>query len=377
MKVLFLTNMPSYYQFELADAMVDLLGIDNFRLGFHRSLSDDRLEMGWLDNRIKPYALRWSGSLAERQEMMQWIDQADVVIQGRFPSKYIRRRVNDKKLTFAYQERFWKKPFSPFKLLARLPRLVRDYYSLNKSNYHLLATGAYVASDLNRLGLFKQRSWKFGYFIKAQQHLPARDPNKSTLDLVWCGRFCAFKQPLRAIAIAEQLKRRGVNFALTMIGAGELSDEVTSEIRAKQLRDQINLVGWQTTDQVHNHMAKADCLLMTSHHGEGWGLVVNEAMQQGCAIIANKKAGSVPWLVDQQKSGLIYKDTDIETLLDQLTHLSARDWQAMGKAGFATINSTWSAESAAKRLIHLAEILISDPAAAKYVYQQGPCSMAN
>ena len=48
-------------------------------------------------------------------------------------------------------------------------------------------------------------------------------------------------------------------------------------------------------------MEKSHIHLFTSNHLEGWGAVVNEAMNSGCAVVANREAGAVPYLIEHGK----------------------------------------------------------------------------
>ena len=48
MKVLFLTNLASYHQMDFARAMVELPGVDDFRIVFQKPIYEERVEMGWL-----------------------------------------------------------------------------------------------------------------------------------------------------------------------------------------------------------------------------------------------------------------------------------------------------------------------------------------
>ena len=36
---------------------------------------------------------------------------------------------------------------------------------------------------------------------------------------------------------------------------------------------------------------------------EGWGAVVNEAMNSGCAVVADHMIGAAPWLIRQGENG--------------------------------------------------------------------------
>lgn len=376
MRLLLLTNMPSYHQVQLGAAFATALGEDNFRLVFHKPTSIDREEMGWADHYRANYILRYWESEEAQHQTRQWIEAADVVVQGRFPVNFLRRRIADGKLTYCYQERFWKRKFSALRLLGRLPRLCRDYWSVNRNNYHLLAAGAYVASDLNPLGLFRHRSWKYGYFINPPR-AAARDAASSTISLLWCARFSAVKQPRLALEIMRGLMDEDVDCHLTMIGDGELKSATAGQIAALGLEEHVQLAGWQSETQVAKAMQVADALLMTSDFGEGWALVVNEAMANGCAVVATRTVGSAPWLIRHRKTGLLFDRHSVGELITQLQEQGRSGMLAMGERARAYHQQTWCAQVAAQRLVHLSgRLLQGDDGAAAQLYADGPCSPA-
>jgi glycosyltransferase involved in cell wall biosynthesis len=357
MKLVFLTNQASYHQMHFARAMVAEVGESNFRIVFQKPTSDARAEMGWSDEYVESYILRFWQS---PEEVEHWINDADVVIQGRFPIKHIKRRIKSGKLTFACQERLWKKRPTLLRKLSRLGHFYKNYVSVNVPNYHFLAIGAYAAQDLNNLGFFKGRSWQFGYFIDAPPYR-AR-PEREYIQLLWCARLSEVKQPILALDILDGLLTRGIKARLAMIGDGVLRDRLEAEIDARGLANSVELTGWQTQDQVRERMSEADLFLMTSHHGEGWGLVVNEALSYGCGVVASQELGSAVCLVDQNVSGILYSDHNLNEKLDELAGLGREAILAMGKAGNMSMHKTWSSQIAAQRTIALSKSLLrSEP----------------
>ncbi|WP_189398122.1 glycosyltransferase family 4 protein [Arenicella chitinivorans] len=374
LRILFLTNQASYHQMHFARAMVAHLGADNFRIVFHQPTSDARTEMGWRDEYEDRCILRWWQSDVERDEALEWIDNADVVIQGRFPIGFVRARIRAGKLTFACQERLWKKTPTVWRRLSRLPHLIKNYYSVDRANYHFLAIGRYAAADLNNLGLFRGRSWRYGYFMHRPEVGIDRTPN-ACLQLLWCARLSPVKQPYMALEITRALLDGGRECHLTMIGDGELRTEVDAQINQVGLRGHVTLTGWQTPEQVIEHMRQADVFLMTSHHGEGWGMVVNEAMSNGCCVIASAELGAAAWLIEHGQSGFLYHRNDYQPALERVLTLSPSGLAAMGRAAQQRMANLWCAEVAAERTVALCEQLLStDPAKATQLYTDGPCS---
>lgn len=373
LRILFLTNQASYHQMHFARAMVACLGEDHFRIVFHKPTSDARSEMGWRDEYRDACILRWWQSDVERNEASEWINNADVVIQGRFPINLVRARIRAGKLTFACQERLWKKPPSFWRRISRLPHLIKNYYSVDRDNYHLLAIGRYAASDLNDLGVFRGRSWRYGYFMQRPEALMDRSPS-DCLQLLWCARLSPVKQPYMALEILQGLLKGGRRCHLTMIGDGELRAEVEAQIQNAGLTEAVTLTGWQTQSQVFEHMQRADVFLMTSHHGEGWGMVVNEAMSNGCCVVANAELGSAAWLIEHGQSGFLCHDNDYQPVLDALLALSPSELAVIGQTAHQRMTDIWSAEVAAERTIALSAQLLTEPSSAARLYIDGPCS---
>ncbi len=102
-------------------------------------------------------------------------------------------------------------------------------------------------------------------------------------------------------------------------------------------------------------MEKSDIYLVTSDRQEGWGAVVNEAMNSGCAVVANHMIGAVPFLIKHGKNGLIYQDGRKEALFRLTCQLlQDRDYcRRLGEAALDTITKEWNAENAAERLCGL------------------------
>lgn len=356
-----------------ARAMVNELGVDNFRIVFQKITSDARAEMGWTDDYQENYILRfWQ----QPEEVHEWIENADVVIQGRFPIKHLKARIKSGKLTFACQERLWKKRPTLSRKLSRLGHFYKNYISVNEPNYHFLAIGHYAAKDLNDMGFFRGRSWQYGYFIDAPDYHVRLESN--TLKLLWCARFSEVKQPHIALDIVMGLKSQGREVELTMIGDGDLRADIEQQIQQRGLAKHVHLLGWQTQAQVREHMSQTDIFLMTSHHGEGWGLVVNEAMSFGAVVIANAELGSAACLIEHGETGLLYGDDGLNKVIQALSTMPLETIRTMGQKAHAHMQNNWSSDMAAQRTIGLSKALLksninkADLVLAKALYCSGP-----
>lgn len=92
-------------------------------------------------------------------------------------------------------------------------------------------------------------------------------------------------------------------------GEGEYKQELQNLISELNIKNVI-FTGSLTEEDKLEAYAAADIFIHPSHF-EAFGIVILEAMSQGCAVIASNKGG-MPWVVD--KAGLLFEDNDLDDL---------------------------------------------------------------
>ena len=108
--------------------------------------------------------------------------------------------------------------------------------------------------------------------------------------ILWIGRFESEKDPFSAIRVLKEVRAKGIDAKLVMLGAGSL--EASLRLLAKTLP--IELPGWQ--DPL-SYLRIADVVLCTSRH-ESWGASIVEALAAGVSVVAPdvgiaKEAGAI------------------------------------------------------------------------------------
>jgi glycosyltransferase involved in cell wall biosynthesis len=200
---------------------------------------------------------------------------------------------------------------------------------------------------------------------------------KNTAEILWCGRFLDWKHPDDALMVASRLKQDNLRFQLTIIGSGEMEEQLKNMTATLGITDCVTFTGSMSPERVRTAMERAGIYLMTSDRKEGWGAVVNEAMNSGCAIVASRAAGAVPYLVQDGVNGMIYDADCADALYEKIRFLLAHPaaQQRMGAAAYETIVTTWNAETAARRLVQvIAQLQQGQTSDALFSY--GPCSRA-
>jgi len=340
-------------------------------------MEEERVKLGYADmNRGHAFVLRAYEGEVQKTEAKRRCLACDVLIIGSAPMRYAEGRIDQRKITFFYSERLFREAGFSAKTL---PRIIK--YVLRRGLYRrgfLLCASAFAAQDYAKTGNFAGRAYKWGYFPEAKFY------NTDTLmaqkrsaepRLLWVSRMIGLKHPEAAIETALRLKTEGYDFHMDMIGTGDLDDEIREQIRNKGLTDHVRLLGAMSPEQVREHMERANIFLFTSDRGEGWGAVLNESMNSGCAVVAADEIGSVPYLLKDGQNGLVFRSRDWNDLYKKVKCLmnDSELCERLGEAAYKTVVETWNATTAAEKLLHLADSLRTGK---DTPYADGPCSRA-
>ena len=374
-RILLITNIPSHHQIAFGEALHRLLG-DRFRLAIIKPVSAERRELGWRDaSRGLPFVIRAWDSKSAWNEMADDIRDFDAVIRGDAPASLVRQRIKRGKLTFCYTERIWKKGFWRVLNPRVWPALWQSFWSVNRVNHHLLAASAYCAWDLSRIGAFRNRMWKWGYFATTPSQPPPAKP-RGTPRILWAGRMIRWKQAAHLVQAAGILKRRGMAFRMELIGDGPRRPAIDRNVRRSGLADLVALHRAMPPDRVREEMLASHIYVLPSSFQEGWGVVVNEAMASGCCVVSSHGAGAAPWLIRHGETGFLYPNGDVRALANILEKLLLAPEQCatIGRQAWEYVRAVWSPEAAAQRLLALCGGLLG--AGPMPDFAEGPCSRA-
>ena len=376
MKVVFLSNYFNHHQQPFSEAMYDLLG-DDYVFIETTSIPKARVMLGYGAG-IKPIYVKQNFiNEADKKQCQAVIDQADVVIYGSVPYSLLTKRLNEGKLTIKYSERIYKMGCPIHKLPWHFILNSKKYRRYK--NLYLLCASAFTAADFAKTFTFINKTYKWGYFPKTHRYdsVDTLMQQKKPTFILWVARFLELKHPEHVIEVARRLKAENFDFQIQMVGMGPLWDTIAQQIKEYDLQDQVQLVGAVPADEVRKYMDDASIFLFASDRNEGWGAVLNEAMNSGCAVVASNAIGAVPFLIKDGENGLCYKSCDVDDLYNKVKYLleHAEYRNTIGRKAYETIITLWNAETAAQRLIHLCEKLLQGEKH-PYLYEDGPCSKA-
>lgn len=194
--------------------------------------------------------------------------------------------------------------------------------------------GKISAEDGNdkRYCLDKMRMW--GYFVE-----PPKDEVKGKLNagdlrkarrILWVGRFLGWKK----VDTLIKAVRGGVDLELDIFGAGP------DESRLKKLAagcGNINFEGMKPLSEIRSQMRSHDIYVLSSNAFEGWGAVVNEALEEGMKVVGTYEAGASATILPPTN---LFHAGDWKRLREMLQH-------PIVKVGILK----WTAEEAARAVI--------------------------
>lgn len=379
MKITFVSNYINHHQIPVSNVLYEHLG-ENYTFIQTEPMEEERIRLGWNPADVPTY-VRYA--YEEREACEQLILDSDVVIWGGLEDEtMLQPRLQAGKPILRYSERLYKtgqwKAISP----RGLKKKYLDHTRYRKAPVYLLCAGAYVASDFHIVRAYPDKMLKWGYFPECKSYeieklWGEKAYTEEKKEILWAARFIDWKHPELVVELAEELSKKRNDFHITMLGGGELQPVIESLIQGKKLDAFISLAGTKNPAQVREMMEQSPIFLMTSDRQEGWGAVMNEAMNSGCAVIANRMVGAGPYLIEHGKNGYLYRQGDAAHLAELVNPLldDRNLCKSIGMQAYATITGEWNARTAAERLL----VLIRDLAEGREPqirWESGPCSKA-
>ncbi|MBE6781143.1 MAG: glycosyltransferase [Ruminococcaceae bacterium] len=378
MKVVFFSNYLTHHQSPFCRELQKIDNVD-FTFVALEPIEQERLDMGFEDMNMYPYVLRAYESDQIYQKAVELLKECDIMLCGNISDSLLIERVKTGKPMFVLSERMFKKGlyqrFSP----RTFKRMKNTHSSFKNSPTYLLCASAFTSADFARLGAYKNKAYKWGYFpeVKRYDNINTLIDKKTPASILWVGRMIDWKHPEFAIEVAKRLKEEGYKFTLDIIGNGKKEEQIRQMVNKNELNDCVKLHGSMSPEEVREYMEKTQIFLFTSDRHEGWGAVLNESMNSGCATVSSHIIGSVPFMVQHSENGLIYKSGNVNDLYKKVKFLlnSPDRRYVIGVNAYKTLAEQWNPENAAKRFYALAQAILKGqdtPA----LYSDGVCSEA-
>ncbi len=364
--VTFVSNYINHHQIPFCESMCCLLEERGGNLTIIQTdpMEEERVKMGWSEEKGLLYVRRF---YEVEEYCKRLIRESEVVLFGGCDDEtYIEERLKNGMPVVRISERLYKtgqwKAISPRGLIKKY----HDHTRYRRAPVFLLCAGGYVASDYHIVRAYPGKMYKWGYFPRTELYDVDRlIEGKGYGELpyiLWAGRLIDWKHAELALETAEYLQNKNIAFHMDIIGGGDMEAGLREMLDRKGLSGSVKMAGFKTPGEVRRYMERADIFLFTSDRQEGWGAVLNEAMNSACAVVADHMIGAVPYLIRNEHNGIIYRDGDKQQLFKETERLVMEPGlrRELGENAYRTITEVWNPQNAAKRLLELLDGLLGD-----------------
>ena len=371
-----MTNILSHHQLPLARCIAAQLGTDNFRFAVTDLPSRERKAFGWNSDEADTWIVRAGETERDRERFEHWWREADVVICGQRLLERIDQRLKNGKLTFYMSERWWKRPIGIARLLSpRFAVMTRQFRRLASSTFfHFLPISDYSADDMKRIAPFGCRMWRWGYFTATPEPLRSCDRADKKFRVLWAGRMLSWKRVDTLVKAFARLLTKRSDAALTLVGDGPERKHLERMAARLLLPGSYRFFSSQPAPEIPKLMQRHHVYVLPSNAYEGWGAVINEAMAEGCAVLASEAAGAAKSIIRDGENGLLFRTGDWRRLGELLCAVANDESRRIGlaQAGQRTIAEIWSPAEAAERFLSICGALLEGHPSP--VFDHGPMS---
>ncbi len=363
MKIAFFSSVLNHHQIEFCDEMYALHG-ENFSFISTMEMEEQRKKLKYPEYE-RPYKIKMRENEEAKLKGEKLFQEADVVILGVLMEKALRKRLRAGKITFLYKERLFKEKPDFITYFRSLLYAVKEYWPYKSKPFYMLAASAYSHPDYKSLGMFSKKTFSWGYFppLKEYQEDALMNGKESEiLKIFWAGRLIEWKNPKYLIDVAKTLKDKNISFHIDIVGNGPLEDDLQTLIDENGLENEIAFLGAMPQENVREYMELANVYLFTSNREEGFGAVLSEAMNSGCAVVASESAGATGLLISDGINGRIYKNDSVDELCNIVLELAKNPEKIreLGLNAYKTMVKEQNAKVAAKRFSAVSKAILEE-----------------
>jgi colanic acid/amylovoran biosynthesis glycosyltransferase len=220
---------------------------------------------------------------------------------------------------------------------------------------------AVAISDFGRsqlMGLVGEDHWgklhvvHCGIFPAAYERV-SPDGRSGAVRIVTVGRLAPVKGHALLLEAARELRGRGMDPHLTIIGDGPKREELERRADELGVSDLVTFTGAVAQDEITRHYGRADMYAHASF-AEGLPVVVMEAMAHGLPVVAADVMGVGEIVVDGE-NGLLVRPGRADELVAAIERLASapEERRRLGDAGRQLVERDFDVRASAARLAEL------------------------
>ncbi len=373
MRFLFVVNMTTPYFTDLGSCIKALVPKGQFAQAILAPLPSERRALRWDADEYHAGIIPVWRSREDAAAFRDWWANADVVLCSEKLFGPMAERLRQRRCVFYATERWFKPPLGKLRFIHPVwAWKAMQFRRLAHSEYmHYLAIGRFAAADMHWLTSMPGRVWQWGYFVSPSCAVASR-PQREGLRVLWAGRMLRWKRVQDLILAFSRLSREQNSPWLTLIGDGPEKRrliQIASECLPKHNYEFSPPI---RPSEIRAHMRDADVYVLPSDGYEGWGVVINEAMSEGCVVVAAAETGAGSTLIQHAFNGMVFQSRSRRRLAQILCDLACDGPLRVGlaRAGKETVDSLWAPSTAASRLISVSDSILSGRPVP--VYAEGP-----
>lgn len=263
---------------------------------------------------------------------------------------------------------------SPFIPRTGIIKALRNPIQLLKRlNFYLLRAAAIKSDCLITYSSFSKRLVKDGigdqYNKTVHEISPGVDSSwfnvvvqkkKNISNLLYFGRVEHEKGIDILIKAFAALLQEFSSLKLHVIGEGNYLSFSKKMCRELGIRNHIIFYGWKEKQEIQKIMSNCDLCILPSRI-ESFGLTIAEAMAGGIPVVSTK-AGAVPEIIQDGKTGILAPPDDIKALKKAMIYAleNRNEMQKRAKAAQEMVKKTFSWDLTAKTHVKIYKSLFND-----------------
>lgn len=305
MKVFFWQHMPSHIQSPALKSFAEYWPDDVFGV-WSGGISPDRIELGWCSPEF--------GSLKEIVLPRQYKETASKLILDNLDQVHIFSGINAYR-SIDFARTVAQKNNAPNVCLMVEPgirmgwkgiiRPLRARWICKNIVPHarlVLAMGKDGEKFYRNAGFPANTIFPYMYQSEASPVIQVKRPISDIVKIVYVGKFIPRKGVDLMLRGLAKCKNR--NWQLDIIGTGPEQPMLEELSKKLKINSQIQWLGRLPSSHVSPALSQYDLCMVPSRF-EGWGVLVNEAIQAGIGVICSDRVTSRE-LVQKSKAGFIY-----------------------------------------------------------------------
>lgn len=347
-------NYPSFYQGDMFRALIASGQVD-LRVVYAKSLTPDRLQLGWHDD-LRGYPHRFISEQAPELDAIRiaWAQRRRVhIINGiwaepSFAAALIALALQGSKYAL-YSE-------APDPSIARSAGKRVLQGSLGRA-LATKAMGVLPVSSLGfdffrRLGVPEPVIFPFGYFRSRARWTDRSGyfKDEEKIEIVFAGQIIERKGLDILLDALDTLFDEHPSLVLSVIGDGDMLPRLRSLVKGRLLTERVTFEGVIPPERIPARLAVADLVVLPSRW-DGWGVVVNEALSVGIPAIVSDHCGAAD-LIQNGQNGYVFRSEDTDDLRAALRSFLNSRWEWSGfRARSAEVGDKISTEEVAPYLL--------------------------